>query len=254
MKIYEHDIRQTMVNLPYFNYEVPILYMRDGTPYIPVINLCRMLGLNASTHIRRWRKLLLWTSAQKLPLQTSTGKRRVVWCLHLGALPFWYYCFDWKFVCPERQEQLQKVSDELQEIPDRIHQEMLTHYRQIRRFLFWFITSYIDADLALAQLSQKMQSALDSEDYVWLDELITSGRKIINDTNVIAKKMVQEQKNNPIIDAYNTDHYGAIVEAFSLPLLPFISYKDEEQLFEYVEILKEWYQDMTAFLQEHGFF
>jgi hypothetical protein len=37
-------IQQSTITLPYFDYEVPILYL-SSTPYIPVIALCEMLGL-----------------------------------------------------------------------------------------------------------------------------------------------------------------------------------------------------------------
>ncbi len=37
-------IQQSTITLPYFDYEVPILYL-SSTPYIPIIALCEMLGL-----------------------------------------------------------------------------------------------------------------------------------------------------------------------------------------------------------------
>jgi len=80
-------IQQTTIILPYFDEEVPALYLADGTAYFPVKALCNMLGLRAGTHIPRWRKLVLWASARKLPLQTARGQR-IVWCLHISALPF----------------------------------------------------------------------------------------------------------------------------------------------------------------------
>ncbi len=41
------EIRQTAITLPYFDFEVPVLYLENGTPYILVIALCEMLGLQA---------------------------------------------------------------------------------------------------------------------------------------------------------------------------------------------------------------
>jgi len=64
-------IQQMTIMLPYFDEEVPALYLADGTAYLPVRSLCRMLGIRAETHIPRWRKLVLWASARKLPLQTA---------------------------------------------------------------------------------------------------------------------------------------------------------------------------------------
>jgi hypothetical protein len=47
-----------MVTLPHFLDRVPMLYIRNGTPYVPVIVLCRLLGLRMETHLPRWRKML----------------------------------------------------------------------------------------------------------------------------------------------------------------------------------------------------
>ncbi len=46
-------ILQTTIMLPYFDEEVAALYLADGTAYLPVRALCRMLGLRAETHIPR---------------------------------------------------------------------------------------------------------------------------------------------------------------------------------------------------------
>lgn len=67
----EQGVKQATIVLPYFDEEVPVLYLADGTAYLPVKSLCRMLGLRAETYIPRWRKLVLWANARKLPLQTA---------------------------------------------------------------------------------------------------------------------------------------------------------------------------------------
>ena len=41
----EQAIQQTTITLPYFDEEVSMLCLQDGTGYIPVIALCKMLGL-----------------------------------------------------------------------------------------------------------------------------------------------------------------------------------------------------------------
>src|SRR5258706_14706813 len=107
-------IRQATIRPPFFDEEVPALYLADGTAYLPVRALCRMLGLRAETHIPRWRKLVLWASARKLPLLTARGQR-MVWCLHMGALPFWCVCFNWSLVPAERRGQLRQATDAWQE-------------------------------------------------------------------------------------------------------------------------------------------
>jgi hypothetical protein len=52
-------VRQATIMLPYFDEEVPVLYLEDGKAYLPVRSLCCMLGLRAETHIPWWRKLVL---------------------------------------------------------------------------------------------------------------------------------------------------------------------------------------------------
>jgi hypothetical protein len=52
-------VQQGVMTLPYFDDEVPVVYVADGTGYIPVVALCRMLGLSPRTHIPRWRRLFL---------------------------------------------------------------------------------------------------------------------------------------------------------------------------------------------------
>ncbi len=87
-------VQQGVITLPYFDEEVPIVYLADGASYIPVVALCRMLGLRPRTHMPRWRRLFLWEQARKLPLRTEQRGTRGVWCLHLGALLFWCSCFN----------------------------------------------------------------------------------------------------------------------------------------------------------------
>src|SRR5258707_442074 len=64
-------VQQGTMILPYFDDEVPVVFLADGTRYIPVVALCRMLGLRPERHIPRWRRLFLWEHARKLPLQTE---------------------------------------------------------------------------------------------------------------------------------------------------------------------------------------
>jgi hypothetical protein len=56
MEVREPVVRQMTITLPYFEQELPALYLADGTAYIPVIALCRMLGLHAATHMAHRRE------------------------------------------------------------------------------------------------------------------------------------------------------------------------------------------------------
>jgi hypothetical protein len=104
-------IWQVTLTLPHFHYGVPVLYLTDGAAYIPVVELCKMLGLRAETHIPRWRRRMVWCHTRKLPWRAPTGRTRIVWCLHVGALPFLCACFNWSLVPPLRQTQLREATD-----------------------------------------------------------------------------------------------------------------------------------------------
>lgn len=250
MDKYHQGVRQLMMNLPYFNYEVPVVYLQDGTPYIPVIVLCRMLGLRTANHLRRWRKLLLWKCARKLPMWTAERGKRMVWCLHVGALPLWYTSFNWRHVLPERREQLFRASCELVHVPDRIYHERLAHYRHLRHFLFWFLTTYVDGEIFLNEVTHQWHSILDEEGTAWLEELVTQGNAIIHEATILARGILQAQEMIPVVDACERNHYGDVVGTFSLPLLPIVPAEDEEELIKCVKMLQEWYHDLALFL--HG--
>ena len=246
----QQEVRQLMMNLPYFNYEVPVVYLQDGTPYIPVIVLCRMLGLHAANHLRRWRRLLLWKCSRKLPMWTANRGTRIVWCLHFGALPLWYTSFNWRHVFPERREQLLKASCELVHVPDQVYHERLTHYRHLRHFLFWFLTTYVDAETFLNEVIRQWHPVFDEESTAWLEELITQGKVIIRETTTLARGILQAQEMIPVVDACEHDHYGNVIGTFSLPLLPIVSAEDEEELVECITMLQEWFHDIMLFLYD----
>jgi hypothetical protein len=81
-------VTQTTTRLPFLDDEVPILYLSDGRPYIPVFALCHALGIRPDIHTRRWRRLVLWVIARKLPFHTEKPGRRLVWCLLISEVPF----------------------------------------------------------------------------------------------------------------------------------------------------------------------
>jgi hypothetical protein len=219
-----HDIYQTVITLPYFNYEVPVVYTPDGTRYIPVIALCEMLGLHANSHIPRWRKLVLWMNARKLPLCTTTGRKQIVWCLHIGAIPLWCGCFDWSLVSSKRQEQLQLATETWFKALGQAHTEMLNNYKQLSRLLFKFLAAHEGTDAKLSQLAARLHPILDQFGLcIQLEELVTQGKNLIRGATDHARKMVQEQASCPITDAVKLDENGQIHEQLSLPLFPVFS-------------------------------
>jgi hypothetical protein len=243
------SIRQATIVLPYFDEEVPVVYLADGTAYLPVRSLCRMLGLRAETHIPRWQKLVLWANAQKLPLQTARG-RRMVWCLHMGALPFWCACFNWTLVAPARREQLRQATDAWQEDVAQAQRLLLERYRSLRRYLFAFLEAYSDAETWLDQWVLHLSSSLDIASSRQIELLLTQGKTLIGQATTQARKMVQEQAIAPIMDIVTIDASGEVAEIGTLPLFPVVPREDREQFFASMRKLAQWYLDMAAFIDK----
>ncbi len=247
-----HDVQQGTMTLPYFNYEVPVLSLPDGTRYIPVVALCRMLDLRPETYIPRWRQLFLWEQARKLPLWTETRGTRIVWCLHLGALFSWCSCFNWSLVSPERQVQLRQATDDGLKLLEQAHQEMLTRYRLMRQLLFRFLTDHADAKTHLQQLAVGIHPRLDAASSGALDALIEDGCALIDEAAAYAQAILQDQATIPIMDVVTIDADGNATEVGSLPLFPIIREEESEQFYASMDRLTHWYCDLAVFLKEHA--
>jgi hypothetical protein len=245
-------VQQGVMTLPYFDDEIPVVYLSDGTCYIPVVALCRMLGLSPRTHIPRWRRLFLWEHARKLPLQTEKRGTRMVWCLHLGGLFFWCSSFNWSLVSPERQVQLQQATDAGLTHLEQAHQEMLTRYRQMRHLLFRFVTNYADAQTQLQQVAARMHTRLDAASSAVLDALLAQGCACIEEATVHARAMLHDQASIPIMDVFTIDAEGNATEVGTQPLFPVIPEEACEQFFAQIDRLTRWDRDFIFFLAEHG--
>jgi hypothetical protein len=246
-------IQQGTMTLPYFDYEVPVVYLANGTRYIPVVALCRMLDLRPETHIPRWRRLFLWVHARKLPLWTEKRGTRLVWCLHLGALFFWCSCFNWSLVSAERRVQLRQATRAGLKLLEQAHQEMLTRYRLMRQLLFRFLTDHADAQTHLQQLAVRIHPRLDAAYSAALDSLIEEGCTLIDEATVHAQAILQDQASIPIMDVITIDAEGNATEVDSLPLFPIIPEEESEQFFASIDRLTHWYCHLAVFLTEHYF-
>ena len=240
-------VQQTTMRLPYFDEEVPVLYLADGTAYLPVRALCRMLGLRAEAHIQRWRKLVLWASARKLPLQTARGQR-IVWCLQRGALPFWCICFNWSVVSPLRREQLRQATEAWQEDVAQAHQLLLERYRSLRRYLFVFLAAYSEAETWLDRWVLHLSTSLDIASSRQLEQLLSQGKIFIGEATAQAREIVQEQAMAPVVDVITLDANGVGTEIGTLPLFPVVPREDCEQFFASMRKLAQWHQDMATFI------
>lgn len=244
------EIRQITATLPYFHERVPMLYMRNGTPYVPLVVLCRFLGVRMKTYLPRWRKMLFWQCARKLPLQTPTRGKRFVWCLHLGALPFWYSTLNRLTIVPKRREQLQQATNELVSFPDIVYREKCHYYKHFWDLLSYFLATYTDAPSFFEQLALQITPFLKKENQIWLKEIIAQGQEIISEALTVAQKILHEQETLSLIEMYRLDHYGTVVETGFLPLHPTVLPEDQEHFSECLTFLEEWHQDLISFLQE----
>jgi hypothetical protein len=249
---HEQNIQQTSTVLPYFHHEVPLLLLEDGTSYIPVAALCHMFGLHAGTYVPRWRKSMLWRMhAKKLPCSSSKSRTWPVWCLRLGDLPFWCGCFDWSLTSLERQEQLHQATKAWCEALEQIHLDRLSHDQRMCCLLIEFLTAYEHLEAKLSSLAGRLHPLLDRFDLcLQFEELLAQGKALIQQATDHARHMLQKQRTSPVADAIKLDKDGHVLEELSLPLFPVFLEKDCTTFFTYVEQLSQWYQQLTAFLQE----
>jgi hypothetical protein len=247
--------QQASILLPHFDYEVPVVYVEDGTAYIPVIALCKMLGLHADTHIPRWRRLILWCNARKLLCCMSDGRRRNVWCLHMGALLFWFSCFDWSLVLPERRAQLQQATDEWMSLLDQAHSEMFARYKVTQRILYKFLTENSDVEAALDQFSPALHIYLDDFDVsVQWEDIVCQGKALINQAAAHARNMLHERVSNPIVDGVGLHADGEVSDEFAIPLFPIVKEEDFACFLHDLKRLSQWHQQVMDFLSVHGIF
>jgi hypothetical protein len=245
-------IAQTTVTLPFLDEEVPALSLADGRLYIPVYAVCHALGIRSDIRIRRWRRLVVWLTARKLPLQTEKRGKRLVWCLLISQVPFLYGLFNWRLVSPERRLQLHHATEKQAKLSDLAYQEMQHQYKIMRLALFTFLTNVADIDLLLQQYADRLLPTLDEEFSLALASLIGSGHSLFQKATTNARKMVQDQETLPIIDAFKIDANKKVIDTFSLPLIPIVPLEDSELFFPLMRQMAAWRRELQAFWSERG--
>ena len=244
---------QVTVRLPFFDEEVPaLLAEEDGKLYLPVIEICRMLGIRADRHIPRWRSLVFWHGARQYLYRTRSGVNRVVWCLDLGSVFFLYGSFDWNLVSPQRQEQLREATNAAIEVTSRAHTQMIETYHRVRKALFHFLSvsdGWLDA---IQQRARQFVPRLEPGPRIQFEELVSEGCRLIGEARVQARVVLQWQADLPVVDAYAIDSVGKVVDEFPLPLLPLVPQEELARYFSAGDLLVEWYHSLCAFLDAQG--
>jgi hypothetical protein len=244
----QHAIsEQTMVTLPFLDDEVPALLMADGRLYIPVYAVCHALGIRAAMHIRRWRRLVVWITARKLPLHTVKRGKRLVWCLLISEVPFLYGLFNWQRVSSDRRLQLLHATQEQVKLSYQVYQNLQQQYKSIRQALFTFLTRFADIDELLQQYTEILSPTLNEEASLVLASLISSGRSLFQNAASHARNMLYDQGKLQIIDAVKIDAHNKVMDTFSMPLLPIVPHEDSELFFVLMGQLTTWRQELQAF-------
>jgi hypothetical protein len=245
---------QVTVRLPFFDEEMPaLLAEEDGKLYLPVNEICRMLGIRADRHIPRWRSLIFWHGARQYLYRTRSGVNRVGWCLDLGSVYFLYGSFDWNLVSPRRQEQLREATEAAIEVSSRTHRHMVETYHHVRKALFGFLSTTDGWLDALQQRARQLVPRLEPGARIQFEELIGEGCRLVSEARAQARAVLQWQADLPIIDAFTIDGGGRVIDEFPLPLLPLVPRDELEQYFATGDLLVEWYHSMSAFLDAQGF-
>ena len=245
-------IEQTTVTLPFLDDEVPALSLVGGRLYIPVCAVCHALGIRADTHIQRWRTLVLWITARKLPFQTAKRGKRLVWCLLISEVPLLYSLFNWKLVSPQRRLQLRRATEEQVKLSNLAYQEMQQRYKAMRHTLFTFLITFADIDVLLQHYADVLSPTLDDEPSRVLSTLIDCGRSLFQKASEHARKMLRDQGELSIIDALKIDANNTVIDSFSMPLLPIVPHEDNELFFALMGQLTAWRQELQAFWSERG--
>lgn len=245
-------VLQTTTRLPFLDDQVPALYLSDGRPYIPVFAVCHALGIRADTHIQRWRRLVLWIGACKLPFQTEKRGKRWVWCLLISEVPFLYSLFDWKLVAPERWLQLDRATEAQITLADQAYQQMQHEYKTMRQVLFTFMGTFADIDTLLMRYAEALGPRLDSETAILLTDLCEHGRSLFEQAFKHARKMLQEQGELPVVDLFKIGTDNQVIDTFSMPLFPLVPREDRESFFAFMRLLAAWQQEIATFWDERG--
>ena len=186
----EQVVRQTTIALPFLDERVPALIVADGRPYIPVFAVCRVLDIRADTHIQRWRRLIFWGTARKLPFQTEKRGRRLVWCLLVSEVPYLYSLFDWSPLPPERRRQLYEAAHAHAQLLGQVYQEMQAQYAATRQALFSVLTRAAELDTTFWPAMAGKAASLTSEAQATYAQLLDRGHDVYEKLIAHTRKML----------------------------------------------------------------
>jgi hypothetical protein len=246
-------VKQATQPLPFLEHlQVPVLYVDGEPPYVPVFAVCRAIGIPPDPHIRRWRNLLLWETAQKLPFQTEKRGKRLVWCLSIAEIPFLYSLFNWELVTPAMRVQIKRAAKEGARLAGLAYQEMQDRYKSVRQLLFSFLSRNADLDGWFQRYQAARSDQLSSEDLPGLLLRLDQGRTLYQGAIDHARKMLRDMGELPVIDALVLDQDHTVLDTIAMPILPIIAAEDIKLFAAWLSLIATWHRSMERFGQERG--
>ena len=217
----------------------------------PIINpiFPHALGLPVAPHIRKWRNMLLWITAQKLPLKTKSGTRNV-WCLLISEVPFLYGNVIWRYVSSERRQQLHEAAKKGMHLAHEAYQHMQREYHEYRQSLFTFLRGCADIEQRWEHEWHLLPSDASNDTKQAFHTLLQEGQSCYHDAAALAREILQEQATNPLIDALIIGGENKVVDSFSMPLFPVIDTEKRGQFALSLLALAAWHRHMASFSQE----
>ncbi len=240
--------KQSTHPLPFLEeIQVPILYVEEEPPFMPVFAVCQALGIPPDPHIRRWRRLLIWETARKLPFQTAKRGKRLVWCLSIAEIPILYGMFKWNLVSPSMRARIKQAAKEGVRLAGAAYQEMQSRYKSVRQMLFSFLTQNADLDGWFLRYRVKHADQLPAKELPALELLLAQGRAVYQGAVDIARKMLEDMGELPVIDALVIDRENTVIDSIAMPLFPIVSDEDLKRFAEQLAQIATWHRTMEAF-------
>jgi hypothetical protein len=118
----------------------------------------------------------------------------------------------------------------------------------LRHGLFNFLITYASFEKILQRCTEFLLPLLDDKPSRDFEILLDKGHFLYHQAAELARKMLLDQDETTIIDAFTVDAEGRLMETYSFPLFPIVSDQDSRLFFSSIDMLMQWYQELHDFL------
>jgi len=129
---------------------------------------------------------------------------------------------------------------------------MQQNYNAMRKVLFTFLANSAEIDSRLQRYSQVLFPTHANESTLILITHIERGCSLLKEATDHARKMVHDQEDLPIIEAYSIDADNHVMDTFSMPLLPVVPLEDGKRFHDLMKQLTVWWQEFRTLGSELG--